>query len=203
MKNTVLLIAFLISLYMSPIHAQQREEVEEKFFVGSTLFVLANLTPANPEYYQLNVGYRITPKDVLSAELITWTYEGPLGRQYGPDFDNPDSNFPGFVRAYGGGLAYKRFLWKRRLYVQIHSTALKQDYMDENGTKIQSGFQLFNVGRVGYQFRFWEDRIFLEPSVAITSWPVNTNLPESFQVFEDQFPKYFLAEPGLHIGFNF
>ena len=106
------------------------------------------------------------------------------------------------MRAIGAGLAYKRFLW-RSAYAQIHSTAFHQDYLDEAGRKIQSGFQLFNTVRVGYHFEFLKNRIFLEPSVAITSWPINTNLPESFQQEEDKWPKYFLFEPGLHFGINF
>ena len=182
--------------------AQSNKPEFKKHFIGSTLFVLANLAPDPPEYYQLNYGYRLTPKDVVSIEAITWTYKGPLGRPYGPDFDNPESEFPGKVRAYGAGLAYKRFLWKRA-YAQVHSTALRQDYLDENGDKIQSGFQLFNTVRLGYQLRFWNKRIFLEPSVAMTFWPVNTNLPDSFQREEDKWNKYFLFEPGLHVGFNF
>lgn len=75
--------------------------------------------------------------------------------------------------------------------------------MDEMSNKIQSGFQLFNTLRAGYQFRFFKNRVFLEPSIACTFWPVNTNLPASFQVQEDKFPGFFLGEPGLHFGINF
>lgn len=195
------LTVFLLFAFSTAL-SQNTGQVEKKYFVGSTLFILANLLPEPPQYLQLNLGYRITQKDVISVEAITWTYNGPLGRPYGPDFENPDSNFPGMVRAFGAGIAYKRFLWKR-MYTQIHSTALRQRYLDPSGTKIQSGFQLFNTVRLGYQFWFWENRIFLEPSIAMTFWPINTNLPESFQKQEDNWPKYFLGEPGLHFGFNF
>lgn len=164
--------------------------------------MLFNFTADPPDYYQLNFGYRITPKDVLSFEAITWTYGGPLGRQYGPDYENPASDFPGRVRAVGGGLAYKRFLWKR-VYTQIHATALHQTYQDEVNEKIQNGFQLFCAARMGYQFRFFNNRVFLEPSLALTFWPINTNLPADFQAQEDRFSGYFLGEPGLHFGFNF
>ena len=75
--------------------------------------------------------------------------------------------------------------------------------MDEGDKKIQSGFQLFNTLRFGYQFRLFQNRVFLEPSIACTFWPINTNLPESFQVEENKYPNYFLGEPGLHFGFNF
>ena len=194
----------LTILALSAIFARAQNEGEPiyKNFIGSTFFVLANAFPDPPHYYQLNYGYRITAKDVVSFEAITWTYDGPLGRAYGPDYGNPDSDFPGEVKSFGAGLAYKRFVWKES-YVQIHSTAFRQNYLDRFGNRIQSGFQLFNTIRLGYQFRFFKNRFFIEPSIAGTFWPINTNLPESFQVQEDRFPKYFLGEPGLHFGFNF
>ncbi|MEM1328745.1 MAG: hypothetical protein AAGI23_22505 [Bacteroidota bacterium] len=132
--------------------------------------------------------------------MITWKYYEPLGVPNGQKASAP--NFPGSVRAYGSGLAYKRFLWKRA-YTQFHSTLLRQHYLNESGERIQSGFQLFNTARVGYQFRFFKQRIFVEPSVAMTFWPINTNLPASFQAEEDKWNGYLLGEPGLHIGFNF
>lgn len=175
----------------------------KKHFIGSTLFVLATpILDPSPEYFQLNYGYRITEKDVISFEAITWKYSGPLGRPYGPDYDDEGSNFPGHVKAFGAGLAYKRFIWKGA-YAQIHSTAFKQNYLDMDNKKIQSGFQLFNTLRLGYHIDLFKKRFFIEPSIAMTSWPINTNLPDSFQVEEDKWNKYFLFEPGLHIGINF
>lgn len=181
----------------------QRDSLPRRHFIGSTAFIL--LTPIldpSPKYFQLNFGYSLSPKDVLSVEAITWTYQGPLGRPYGSDFENEDSNFPGEVQALGAGLAYKRFLWKG-IYGQVHATAFHQNYLDENDKKIQSGFQLFTVIRFGYHFDLFKGRWFLEPSLAATSWPVNTNLPATFQVQEDKWNKFFLFEPGLHFGFNF
>lgn len=196
---------FVISLMLFinlSVQAQNVDSTDGKSFIGSTLFMLINLTddPEPPNYYQLNLGYRITPKDVVSLELITWNYYEPLGVPYSKK--KTATNFPGKVQAFGAGLAYKRFLWKRA-YAQVHSTAFKQNYLDEENNKIQSGFQLFCTARIGYQFRFFKNRVFLEPSVACTLWPINTNLPASFQVQEDKFPKYFFGEPGLHFGFNF
>jgi len=192
---------FMLSLNL-PVQAQSTDFSGKECFVGSTMFMLANLVddPEPPGYYQLNFGYRITPQDVVSLEVITWNYYEPLGVPYGEK--NTATNFPGKVQAFGAGLAFKRFLW-RRAYVQIHSTALKQNYLDETGNKIQSGFQLFNTIRLGYQFRFFQNRFFLEPSIACTFWPLNTNLPESFQIQENKYPNYFFGEPGLHFGFNF
>ena len=198
-----ILFSLLLGLFLTQsAFSQNAEPYFKKHFVGSNLFMVMNLTKDPPKYYQLNYGYRITPKDVVSVEAITWTYKGPLGRPLGPDYDNPDSNFPGTVQAFGAGLAYKRFIWKG-VYGKFHSTALHQNYLDEENGKIQSGFQLFNTLRFGYHFEFFKNRVFLEPSIAATFWPVNTNLPDSFQVEEDKWPSYFLFEPGLHFGINF
>lgn len=204
MKWNFYLLTLLLLLASLLLRAQSNVAEEKKCFVGSTLFMLYNLLPDDqpPHYVQLNVGYRFTPKDVIVFEAISWRYYGPLGRQYGPDYENPESDFPGKVQNFGAGLSYKRFLWKRA-YAQIHATAFHQNYLDQEDNKIQSGFQLFNSVRAGYQFRLFKNRFFIEPSLAVTFWPINTNLPESFQIQEDRFDKYFLAEPGLQFGFNF
>ena len=42
----------------------------KRWFVGSTIFLLGNLSSVNPpNFAQLNVGYRITGKAVISLEL--------------------------------------------------------------------------------------------------------------------------------------
>lgn len=205
MITRIALLIIILSASISSVSCQEKTENtnERKHFIGSSLFVLATpLLSPSPEYFQLNYGYRITPKDVILVEAITWAYHAPLGIPYGSDFENVNNNFPGKVKAYGIGLAYKRFLWKGA-YAQIHATALKQNYLDKSNKKIQSGFQLFNVLRLGYQINVFKNRVFIEPSIAFTSWPINTNLPSSFQIEEDRWNKFFLFEPGLHFGINF
>ena len=201
-KQLLLSVAFFITIQPSLFSQSDSLKKEYKHFIGSTFFMVGNFLPDPPNYYQLNYGYRLSSKDVLSIEAITWEYNGPLGRQYGEDFDNINSNFAGSVKAYGIGLVYKRFLWKN-MYAAIHSTAFHQNYLDLNKNKIQSGFQLFNTLRFGYHFKLFKNRMFIEPSVAITYWPINTNLPKSFQKEEDNWSNYFLFEPGLHFGVNF
>lgn len=202
MNSKTLSILTVLFFLTVGIKAQNTADQDYKYFIGSSFFMLGNFLEESPKYYQLNFGYRITPKSVVIVEAITWAYQGPLGRQYGPHYENPESNYPGSVQAFGVGVSFKQFL-TQRLYTQLHSTALRQNYLDLEGEKIQSGFQLFNALRLGYQFRFFKNRFFLEPSVAITFFPINTNLPESFQVQDDRFANYFLGEPGLHFGFNF
>jgi len=205
MTTRIFLLIIILSASISSAFCQEKKEKTngKKHFIGSTLFVLATpiLSPS-PEYLQLNYGYRITTNDVISVEAITWAYHAPVGIPYGSVKDSQNYNFPGKVKGYGIGFAYKRFIWKKA-YTAIHSTALHQNYLDLNNQIIKSGFQLFNTLRFGYQFQFFNNRLFLEPSLAFTYWPINTNLPSSFQIEEDKWPNYFLFEPGLHFGINF
>ena len=204
MRSRTLLLLVLVGIHSVFSQELGKMPREYRHSISSTLFVLANLVPYDdpPNYYQLNYLYRIDRKSFVSIEAITWTYGGPLGRPYGPNYENIESNFPGSVKAYGAGLAYKRFLW-RKFYGAVHSTALKQDYRDPEKKRIQSGFQLFNSLRLGYHITLFNGRIFMEPSVATTFWPINTNLPGSFQTEEDKWNNFFLFEPGLHVGVNF
>jgi hypothetical protein len=68
----------------------------KKWFVGSSLLMLGNLIPNDqnpPEYVQLNVGFQITPKDVVSFRFKRSIYSWPLGIPFGPSFDAPGLNY--------------------------------------------------------------------------------------------------------------
>jgi hypothetical protein len=199
-KIGLTLVLFTLTVFQ--LFSQVQDPDYKKQFVGTSLFMLANFLPESASFYQLNYGYRITTKDVLIAEAITWTYKAPLGIPYGPSYEAPEENFPGYVRDFGIGLAYQRYFYKG-LYSTIHAIPFLQQYFTPEDIKIQTGFQLFCTVRVGYHFSFFKNRIYLEPSITATTWPVNTNMPESFQLVDENWPGYFLFEPGLHIGFNF
>jgi len=206
MKVNIFLFYSILLLFANGIYGQAIEnyiQFENKHYVGSQVFmVLTPLLDPSPEYFQINYGYRFSPKDEISIEAITWAYQGPLGRPYGPDYENADSNYPGDVKSLGAGLAYKRLLWKGA-YVHLHSTAFRQTYRDHNMKKIQTGFMLFNTVRLGYHFKIFKKRWFIAPSIGATFWPVYTNLPDSFQIEEDKWSNYFLGELGLHFGYTF
>jgi len=68
----------------------------------------------------MNYGYRITPKDAIIVEAITWQYFAPLGIPFGASYGNADENFPGIVRDYGIGMAYQRFFWKG-MFSAVHA----------------------------------------------------------------------------------
>ncbi len=181
---------------------KSHDTVFRRHFIGSSCFMAANLFPKSQSFYQLNYGYWLTKKDVLSVEAKTWTYKHPIGIPYGPDKYADAEAYPGSVQAIGLGLAYQHFWWKGA-YSGVDATVFRQGYRDLNKKEIQNGIQLFTSLRFGYHVRLFHNRFFVEPSVAFTYWPVNTNLPASFRVKEDKWNNYFLFEPGLHFGYKF
>ncbi len=169
--------------------------------VSTSAFMAMNLALINnesPQFFQLNYRFRITPKDVISAEAVTWRYYGPLGRA---PWDT-GGGFPGSVRSGGVGVAYHRFLW-RGLFVGANAIPLVQTYLDEDSKTIGRGFQLFMTARVGYHVQLFKNRMFIEPSLGMTTWPIQTNLPASFKREDDKHRPVQLLEPNLHLGVKF
>jgi hypothetical protein len=173
-KQIVLFIAVLVFAVSSG-YGQKTEQdsAYRKFYVGST-----------------------------AIEAKTWKYAWPLGIPYGKSFEAPEEKYPGYLRAFGFAFVYQHFWWKGA-YTSIHAMNALQRYMDEDNKHIRNGYQLFMTYRLGYHFRLFKNRFFIEPSVAITHWPINTNVPESFAKLENKWPNYFLFEPGLHFGIKF
>jgi hypothetical protein len=208
-KRTCLIWIFVFSVSM--VFSQTNMQTDSSFTktgktipdrphsVGSTLFLLGNLdTKEPPLYIQLNYGYQFAQRSNVIIEAITWTYYKPLGIPYGDEGES----YPGKIRSYGIGAGYQYFYWKN-LYATLQAIPFLQQFFDTDDKKIQSGFQLWCQFRAGYRFEFFSKRWFLEPSLAFNYWPVNTNFPESFQEIENEWPNYFLFEPGLHFGFRF
>ena len=174
----------------------------KRFFIGSSLLMLGNFSKISPEYVQLNLGYRITPKDVLSFDFKRSIYTWPIGIPFGPSFDAPGLNYPGHARILAPTVGYQRFLWKG-VFTSLHALNAFEKYIDEDNHKIGNGYTLYMTGRLGYQLNFFKKRFFFEPSIGVTYWPIRTNVPETFKLVENKWPKYFAWEPGLHFGFNF
>jgi hypothetical protein len=206
MQSKILFVGFiLIGLCTIPLRAQYnpQDSSYKKYFVGSTFFLLGNFASSNkPDFAQLNLGYRITEKDVVSLELKTWKYAWPLGIPYGDSFEAPEEKFPGYIRERGFALAYQHFWWKG-LYTGVHVMNAFQTFVDDDGTKIDDGFQLFNTYRLGYHVKLFRKRFFIEPSMAITHRLYHTEMPDSFKQLDDKWSRFFFGEPGLHFGFNF
>lgn len=207
MKSRILVIGFVLILTSTlQLKAQysQQDSTYKKFFIGTSLFVLANFVPDDnaPDFVQLNFGYRLSPKDAVSIELKTWKYAWSIGIPWGKSYEAPEEKFPGYIREVGFALAYHRFLWKG-LYTGIHVMPAWQTFVNDSGMEIDNGFQIFNTYRVGYHFKLFNDRFFIQPGIAITHRPFHTEMPESFKQMDDKWSKFFIGEPGLHFGFNF
>lgn len=205
LKITIYFI-IIVFIGVTKVNAQYiKDEIKNNpYFIGSSAFMLMNLIPddESPNFAQLNFGYRISPKDVISLELKTWRYFEPIGIPFGKSKTDPKENFPGFIKEKGFAIAYQRFLWKG-LYTSIHVMNAWQDFINEDVHKIDDGFQIFNTYRLGYHIKLFKGKFFIEPSIATTHRLYHTKMPTAFKRMDDKWSKFFLGEPGLHFGFNF
>ncbi|GIZ07759.1 hypothetical protein [Flavobacterium sp. UMI-01] len=210
MQKKILFISVAIVLLSAlPLKAQYAKNdstsTYKRWFVGSTLFLLGNLATTNPpDFVQVNVGYRITEKEVITLEPKTWKYAWPngihpfLNKSYG----KPEEEFPGYIREYGISVAYQRFLCKG-LYAELNVMPSLQDIRNVEDIKIDNGFQIFNTYRLGYHIKLLKDRFFIQPSIAITHRIYHTTLPDGFKQLDDKWSKFVFGEPGFHFGYNF
>lgn len=203
-RISLAILILMISTVRVQAQYEKQDSIYKKRFIGSTLFLIGNLAPVNPpEFAQLNLGYRLTGKDVISLELITWKYSWPLGinpflnNSYGKE----EEKFPGYIREYGIGLAYQRFFWKG-LYAAVHVMPMWQTFVNEKGSKVADGFHIFNTYRIGYHVKLFKDRFFIQPSLGVAGRPYHTKMPDGFKQKDDKWSKW-TPEPGLHFGYNF
>lgn len=177
----------------------------KKWFIGSTMFLLGNLASKNPpNFAQLNLGYRITGKDVITLEPKTWKYAWPNGINpvFNKSYGRSEEKFPGYIREYGLSIAYQRFLLKG-FYGELNVMPSLQKFVNDEGNKIDNGFQIFNTYRIGYHLKLFKDRVFIQPSIAITHRAYHTKIPDEFKQLDDKWSKFVFGEPGFHFGFNF
>lgn len=198
------LVLFLTSSLQMNAQYAKTDSIYKKYFVGSTLFLLGNLsTVEKPDFVQLNIGYRITGNDVISLELITWKYAWPLGINplINKSYGKSEEKYPGYIRDYGIGVVYQRYFWKG-LYASVQVMPMLQTFVNNNGNKVDNGFQIFNTNRVGYHVKLFKDRFFIEPSLGIAGRAYHTVMPDGFKQKDDKWSKY-TPEIGLHFGYNF
>lgn len=203
-KKKIMLVLALLGAFSQNLQAQdpKADTTYRRWFVGSTLYLLGNFAKTNnPEYIQINAGYRITPKDVVSLRFKRSVYAWPIGIPFGPSFDGPGLNYPGHARILAPTIGYQRFWWKG-VYTSVQALNAFEKYLDVNKQKIGNGYTLYLDFYVGYQFTFFKKRFFFEPAIGCSYWPVRTNVPESFKSVEKKWPNYFI-QPGFDFGFNF
>jgi hypothetical protein len=206
-KKKIILVIALLGAFSLNLQAQynKTDSTYKRWFVGSSMFLLGNLAPTNPpNFAQLNLGYRITGKDVITLEPKTWKYAWPNGIHpfFNKSYGKPEEEFPGYIREYGLSVAYQRFLWKG-LYAELNVMPSLQDFVNDEGKKTDNGFQIFNTYRVGYHIKLFKDRFFIQPSIAITHRAYHTKMPDGFKQLDDKWSKFIFGEPGFHFGFNF
>ncbi len=209
MQKKTLWIGLALMLASSlPVNAQYEKQdiTYKRWFVGTSLFVLlGNLDRENPpNFAQLDIGYRITGKDVIRLSPKTWKYAWPNGIHpfLNDAYKKPEEKFPGYVREYGVTLSYQRFFWKG-LYAQLDVMPTHQVFVNDKSKKNDDGFQIFNSYRVGYHIKLFKDKFFFQPSICMTHRAYHTQLPDAFKQLDDKWSKFIFPEPGLNIGFNF
>lgn len=198
------LVSMMASTLQVKAQYARQDTTYRKYFIGSTLFMIANVIPDNnpPEMIYLNLGYRITGKDAISLEFKTWKYAWPIGIPFGKSYEAEGEGFPGYIREYGVSLNYQRFLWNG-VFVQADVMPAFQTFVNDDGNKIDNGFQIFNTYSIGYHIKLFKDRLFFQPSIAITHRPYQSKMPDSFKQVDDRWSRFFFGQPGLHFGFNF
>jgi hypothetical protein len=202
-RRLVGLIFILVVFCSFSLAAEGQEERSAPCMVETSVWMLANLTPERPDFYQLCLGYQLDKKNALFLNGITWKYRAPLGiPMFDPSFDSPAEEYPGYVRAFGLGIGYQRFLWKG-LFASLYAIPFLQKFYASDDRHMQSGFQLYLQAQLGYQIELFRGRFFLKPAIYINYWPVNSNLPGSFQQKEKDWPNFQPFEPHLNVGFKF
>jgi hypothetical protein len=200
------LVLLLTSTLQLKAQYSKQDSTYKRWFVGTSLFVLlGNLDTKNPPHFAVvQIGYRLTGKDVISIAPKTWKYAWPNGIHpfLNDAYYKPEEKFPGYVREYGLTMSYQRFLWKG-LYAQLDVMPTHQVFVNESKKKIDNGFQIFNSYRAGYHFKLFKDKFFFQPSITVTHRAYHTQLPDGFKQLDDKWSKFIFPEPGLNIGFNF
>jgi hypothetical protein len=97
----------------------KQDSTYKKWYVGSSFLMFGNFSKTNnPEYIQLNVGYRITPKDVVSFEFKRSIYSWPIGIPFGPSFEGPGLGYPGHAHTCTY-IRISAFFVERSLYIRV------------------------------------------------------------------------------------
>lgn len=173
-----------------------------QYTVSTTYLSLVNFgeEKTNTHHYELHVGYRINPKAKIGIKLATWSLFAPMGMPMQEQLKYDEDNFyPGRLRETGIGITYQRLLWKE-LFVTTEILPQLETYLDEDNHKLGNGFKLYTSYHLGYHLSFWGDRLYLEPQIHCQYWPIQTNVPQSFEDKDKEWKNYFLFEPNLYLG---
>jgi len=141
MQKKILFISLVLVMTSTLLlkgQSTKQDSSYKKYYIGCTLYLSGNFIPNDkdrPEYVQLNVGYRITPKDVVCFELKISIYAWPIGIPFEPSFVAPGLNYPGHARILAPTLGYQRFWWKG-VYTFVYALNAFEKYMDGNKKRL-------------------------------------------------------------------
>ncbi len=172
---------------------------DDQWSVGTSAWMLANLVPDPPQFYYLEIGRRIAPRDGLVVAAMTWRYRSPLGIPVWASASDADE-YPGFVRSVGVGLGWHHDLY-RGLNASVHSFHLLQRYHEDDQSH-STGYQLLLETRLGWRWSPRASGFWIEPSLGFNWWPVEVGRPASFVAADDRWPSYFLFDPWLNLGWQ-
>lgn len=157
----------------------------------------------NTHHYELQIGYKLTPKDRIGIKLATWKMFAPMGMPMQEQLKFDEDNFyPGRLRESGIGVTYQRMLWKG-LFATVEVLPQLKTYLDKDEKKIGNGFKLYTTYHLGYHISLLKNRFYIEPQIHCNYWPVDTKVPNGFREKDEEWNNYFLFEPNLYLGVNF
>ncbi|MES2478718.1 MAG: hypothetical protein V4561_06515 [Bacteroidota bacterium] len=200
LKSAALSLIFIAQNHLASAHSVKKGEPFRQQSIGSSFFMTLNSAPNAPCFYQLNYAYRINPKNVISVEAKTSTYDAPLGIPGSTPSMLAQEDYLGSVKSVRLGLVYQNSIWEN-FYQAEHVSSFLQTCRNEKKEKTQNGHPLFCALISGCPIQLFNNRFWVAPSLAFTSyWPVNTNLLGSFKKTKNKWPNYFLFEPGFILG---
>lgn len=204
--SIVLLSLFANHGYSQSMDAKIESTSDHKFSLFTTWLSFSNFgkPETNTHHYEVQARYHLTNKDAIGLKVATWQLFAPMGIHIWNDsFLDEASFYPGRLRETGVGITYQRKLWKG-LFATLEMMPKKTTYLNKQNVEIGNGFKLYNSYHMGYHITLFKNkRIFLEPQLHVNHWPINTNVPEAFEIEEDKWGNFFLIEPNLYIGIKF
>lgn len=180
-----------------------------KYSVSTTVIGITNYfeeEKINTQHIEFHFKYNLTSKDKIGIKFATWKLFQPMGILWWDglreSIETESEFYPGRLRETGLGVSYQRFLWKG-LFATVEVLPQLKTYLDEDKIKICNGFKLYTSYHIGYHFRLFKNRMFIEPQIHCQYWPIDTNTPQGFKELDDKWRNYFLFEPNLYVGIKF
>lgn len=211
MKTKRITVALMFALSITTVFGQVltqnslESSTERKFSVSTTYLSFVNFgeEKTNTHHYEFHVGYKISPNDRIGIKMATWKMFAPMGMPMQEQLKFDENNFySGRLQESGIGLTYQRILWKG-LFATVEVLPQLKIYTDENDNEKGNGFKLYTSYHLGYHVSFFKNRVYLEPQIHCQYWPINTNVPQSFEIKDSKWNNFFLFEPNLYIGVKF